>query len=1539
MILAIWVASAGLLVFLAGLSVPHNIQFMTTTSTLGVMAVLLFLSNRRSNRDTLMEGLRLTVLILAGFLTLRYLSWRIGYTIRFHDLPSLIGALVLLGAEIYGTMMYFLGAVVNCSPRHRDIPELDEDNLPTVDVLIPTYNEEEEILEVTLLAATQLDYPSDRLTVWLLDDGGTLAKRQDPDPEAARIATMRHHRLWALCERLGARYLTRTDNKDAKAGNINAALLETTGDLVLALDADHVPSSDILRNTVGFFQADPKLFLVQTPHRFITPDPVEKNLGVTGKMPGESEIFYRQVQHGLDAWDSAFFCGSAAVLRRSCLDEIGGISGESVTEDAETSLKLHSRGYRSVYVGKPMVFGLQPETFEKFIGQRSRWAQGMVQIFLRLNPLKQKGLSPGQRLGYLNSTMFWFFSYARLIFLLAPCAYLLFGLKIYDASLDQFLLYAAPHLIGALIAANLLFGRSRWAFVSELYESVQAFHSSAAISRAIANPDAPEFKVTDKGGEVSDEFISPLAKPFIIVFVLLSAALIAAFWRYLHSPIEKEVVFITAGWAVFNLIVILGGLGALLERRQLRKAPRMRLRPPVDAVLKLDDSSVHCRLLDISMGGSAITLPGGGYRKLNPGAVGELRVANGARGRVARLPVRIVRVNEKNTTVSLAFERMSPACKRHIVALGFGNSDNLRWGVERDEATVGIIRGIAAFVSISIRHGVRLLSFALTNGWRNLNDAFAIRQSIDQEKSMNKKDPGGEHQTTQDKERKSMSTSYRTAGIAILVISGLALATAPSVAPAQELVGQPPSEASVDQASIALLEQQVVEKTDMLLDVMNAEITLAELMAEQDSVTLRSAADQYVFSLPVPPRIKVEKATLELIYTNSISLLEKRSQLRVQLNGKVLAQVALRPLHPEGLLRVNLPARLMEPGYNRLSFHVAQHYVEQCEDSTASELWTQIDPVNSKLNITYTLRDIEDSLASLTDLVGPLGWNPYRLSVFTAGDDLDTGLLRNGALISSGIASLLDYRPLKVTHSVAAVSDYPALMATGRETRVDNETGDDAVLVGTRDELAPWLSDTVREEIQGAYLGLTRNASQPDRFVLIVSGRNADEVERAAMAFAVGGRDLPPVGSMIISNVIEPSLSTYSHAGAIESDKRYPLSTFGFNTTTVGGPNGDENQFELWVPPDLFAPADSMVELHLHLAYGAGGGPTSVINVSLNDRFASAIRLASPDGGVYRDYVIRLPATWLSAGRNVVKFNAHLTPLSTGDVCFAPSDTALLATLFDDSWLTLSEVAHQVELPNLSLLATTGYPYVSPPDGSAMHIRLSSPDSETVSAAWTVIGKLTQLGGVGPWHATIGTDEAPADRHEWVIGNYASLPVDIVEKAPISSGPEGRLRPVVMNLPTGQQDLRAVRSWFPSGRGLAQSSPPESSLASIGYEAGPDERSFMMQFESPRHPGKSVTVLTAASSLGLLAATEHLVGHELWGSLAGDVTSWTPASKTVSVARISKSFRIGESDIRSRASHYFTGRPGLWNGLLATAVLLFVLTSIWLLRRRRRQAV
>lgn len=649
-----WLGGLLVLLYLAALPLTVSSQSLLVVSLLGVLLLIGYASQHLHDHSDLHHWLRVGIILLASFVTLRYFFWRTTTTIEYVDFPSFMAAISLYLAEVYGITIYFLGAFVNVFPLHRKSPSLpdDTDSLPRVDILIPSYNEDPELLEVTLLAATQVAYPDKKLAVYLLDDGGTVQKRNDPDPLKAQQAIRRHEELTELARRVGARYLTREKNLHAKAGNINDALPHCSGDLVLILDADHVPARDILQKTVGFFLQDPKLFLVQTPHYFINPDPIERNLDTFTDMPGENEMFYSVVQHGLDFWGGSFFCGSAALLRRSCLDEIGGICGETITEDAETALSLHARGYRSVYLGTPLISGLQPETFSGFVMQRVRWAQGMVQIFLLKNPLLLKGLKLPQRLAYTSSSFFWFFPLARSVFLLAPAAFLLFGFQIYNANLWEFLAYALPHIVAATMLSNFLYGKTRWPFVSELYETMQSFFSFFAIVKVFVNPRAPTFQVTPKGERLDSDFVSSLAKPFYFIITLTVICLFAAAFRMFYYPEQFDVALITGGWSLFNLVLLFGALGALYERRQRRITPRIHMPVNLHGVIELDGRETECQLFDVSATGAGLTTESAAHGLPAVGEKVYFTVDNPGLGRKTRIPCRVRRAFEVRTRCS-----------------------------------------------------------------------------------------------------------------------------------------------------------------------------------------------------------------------------------------------------------------------------------------------------------------------------------------------------------------------------------------------------------------------------------------------------------------------------------------------------------------------------------------------------------------------------------------------------------------------------------------------------------------------------------------------------------------------------------------------------------------------------------------------------------------------------------------------------------------------------------------------------------------------
>lgn len=620
---------------------------------------------------------RTFALVLAIALSFRYLLWRGIYTLTYSDVLSMIAVWLLFGAEIYAGITSVLGAIVNAFPLSRPLLSLedtDPSTLPTVDVMIPSYNEDAEILEVTIRAAKMLDYPKEKLFIHLLDDGGTDQKVNSANPTAAAAARHRRELLQQLCSRLEITYHTREKNEFAKAGNVNSAIQNTHGDLIVILDADHVPTSDFLDRTVPWMLKNEKVFLVQTPHFMANPDPVERNyFSAFTRMPSENDMFYGTIQKGLDYWGSSFFCGSAALMRRAHLDLVGGISGESITEDAETALDLHKMGYESVYVDRPMVSGLAPETFDAFIQQRMRWAQGMTQILLLKKPFKAEGLKWYQRVGYMSSIMFWLFPFARIVFLLMPLAYLVFGLQVYHASMLEIMAFTIPHVIATYMISTMLFGRTRWPLVSELYEILQCAFTLNALIKVFLKPRAPSFVVTPKGESLDKTFVSPLSGVFYWLTLLITFALGSGVYKFITEPLTRELTVVVMLWNIFNLILLLSVMSVLLERKQVRSQSRL---PATNSVVlrTSDDEAWVGDLVDLSLGGARMRIKGEGANV--PRHV-TLCAWSHALERNVALSVEALHFDKKSQLLRVRFIPRNDAEQDEIVA--FTLCDSLRW--------------------------------------------------------------------------------------------------------------------------------------------------------------------------------------------------------------------------------------------------------------------------------------------------------------------------------------------------------------------------------------------------------------------------------------------------------------------------------------------------------------------------------------------------------------------------------------------------------------------------------------------------------------------------------------------------------------------------------------------------------------------------------------------------------------------------------------------------------------------------------------------
>lgn len=600
----------------------------------------------------------LMLIILSITISCRYLWWRYTSTLNWTNSLDLVLGLTLLLAETYSWIVLILSFIQSIWPLRRPVAALPEDERlwPSVDLVIPTYNEDLSVIRTTVMAAKGMDWPVDKLGIYLLDDGARPSFK-------------------AFADEVGIGYIDRQDNRGAKAGNLNHALGQLSGELVAVFDCDHIPVRAFLQMTVGWFLKDPKMALVQTPHHFFSPDPFEHNLGSFRRKPNEGELFYGLVQDGNDLWNAAFFCGSCAVLRRSALDEIGGFATQTVTEDAHTALRLHRHGWNSAYIRIPLAAGLATDSLAAHVRQRIRWARGMVQIFRLDNPLFGRGLSLFQRICYANAMLHFLSGLPRLIFLTAPLAFLLLHAYVIYAPAFLLLLYVLPHMVHASMVNSRVQGPYRQTFWGEVYESVLAWYIVRPTLVALFAPKRGTFNVTLKGGQTdSDQLDWQVAKPYLWLAAINFLGLGFAAWRFAYGPSnEYGTVVVSSLWVIYNMLLIGAALAVAAEVHQVRRYHRVPARLP--AALRLADGHLYPAVLtDYSDGGVGLELAE--TRDLAEGTEIMLVLERGDREYV--FPGQVVRARGRNLGISLAV--LDQQQRIDYVQCTFARADNwLNW--------------------------------------------------------------------------------------------------------------------------------------------------------------------------------------------------------------------------------------------------------------------------------------------------------------------------------------------------------------------------------------------------------------------------------------------------------------------------------------------------------------------------------------------------------------------------------------------------------------------------------------------------------------------------------------------------------------------------------------------------------------------------------------------------------------------------------------------------------------------------------------------
>ena len=460
---------------------------------------------------------------------LYWIVWRWTYSL---NMRSPIFSILLIVAETYGLINSFFLIATVWRLKYRDSPPAPEGL--SVDVFITNFDEPLEVLRRTAIGARAIRYPH---RTFMLDDG----KREE---------------VKAMAESLGIGYIRREGNQNAKAGNLNHALSVTDGQFILQLDADHVPLPNILDRLLGYFK-DPGVAFVQSPQDFYNTDSFTHVVNEEGRsLWEENRIFFSLLQPGKDHWNAAFFCGSCGVLRRTAFEEIGGFSTKTVTEDMETSIVLHGRGWKSVYHGETLAYGLAPSSAFAYHVQRLRWGQGSMQILRKLNPLTYPGLTVPQRLAYLSSTATYLDGIQKLIFYLAPVVFFFTGWLPVNVTNSQLVTRLIPYVLLSIISFELLSRGTGWILISERYNMAK-FWTYIKTYRGFFTQKPLKFNVTPKGtNDVPFETYAPQLFLLVISIVSVIWATVAYSngWVNYHAAGWSSLAFWLNGfWVAWNV--------------------------------------------------------------------------------------------------------------------------------------------------------------------------------------------------------------------------------------------------------------------------------------------------------------------------------------------------------------------------------------------------------------------------------------------------------------------------------------------------------------------------------------------------------------------------------------------------------------------------------------------------------------------------------------------------------------------------------------------------------------------------------------------------------------------------------------------------------------------------------------------------------------------------------------------------------------------------------------------------------------------------
>lgn len=515
-----------------------------------------------------------------------YIGWRFIFTIPEHQIYGWLATICGLLLAVSEAISMLEGTDHFLRLRKKNEPEMPvvpKEWYPDIDIFIATHNEETELLYKTINGCKYMDYPDKKkVHIYVCDDGNR--------PEMA-----------ALAKQMNVGYLAMEENKEAKAGNLNHALKYTNSPWIVTFDADMIPTHDFLMETVPYIflprmkhledgswverteeEIDEtyKIGFIQTPQSFYNADLFQYNFFSEQRVPNEQDFFFREINVGRNGANAPIYAGSNTLISREALDEVGGIAVGTITEDFETGIRIQSKGYSCYALDKTLAHGLSPTTVDSLIKQRVRWGRGCINSLRRVHIILNPHLKWNTKIGYLTCKLYWWTFFRRLVYILSPIIFVLFGIPVVICNLKELLFIWLPSYVLYNQALKITSGKIRNKRWSNTVDTVIFPYMVIPILLETLFIKQKKFNVTQKTREVEVKSDLLLAVPHIFLLFGDLAALFVAVMNALTTGSYGGIIIIY--WLLVNGMHLVMAVFFMLGRKNYRINDRFTIRIPVE---------------------------------------------------------------------------------------------------------------------------------------------------------------------------------------------------------------------------------------------------------------------------------------------------------------------------------------------------------------------------------------------------------------------------------------------------------------------------------------------------------------------------------------------------------------------------------------------------------------------------------------------------------------------------------------------------------------------------------------------------------------------------------------------------------------------------------------------------------------------------------------------------------------------------------------------------------------------------------------------